>query len=191
MTAIPASPELIAIDEYLAGERMSSTKHEYLGGRVYAMAGGTNTHNAIATNALVSLGAQLRGNACRPFNSDTKVRIQFPTHTRFYYPDAMIVCQPGEANADYQDSPAVIVEVVSESTRRTDEQEKLEAYLTIPTLRTYVLLEQNRAHATIWRRAEQGFIRETAQGLNAVISFDEIGVRLPLADVYERIELPV
>jgi len=190
MTAFPARSDLLTIEEYLAGEMSSPVKHEYVGGAIYAMAGGTNNHNAIATNALVSLGTQLRGKACRPFNSDTKVRIQLPTHTRLYYPDAMVVCHQNKRQADFQDSPAIILEVISESTRRIDEQEKLEAYLTISSLTAYVLLEQDRPKATIWRRAEQGFIQETVLGLESVIVLDAIGVQLPFADVYEAITFP-
>jgi len=72
------------ITDYLAGEEVSEVKHEYLGGTVHAMAGASNRHNGIATSALLALGTQLRGKTCQPFNSDTKVRIEFPDHTRFY-----------------------------------------------------------------------------------------------------------
>lgn len=66
---------------------MSDVKHEYLGGEMHEMTGYTNLHNSIGLNALASLGASLRGKPCRPFNSDTKVRIEFTDHIRFYYPD--------------------------------------------------------------------------------------------------------
>ncbi len=90
MTALK-NPASISIADYLAGEEISQVKHEYLGGTVHAMAGASNRHNTISLNALGSLLAQLRGKPCQPFNSDTKVRIIFPDHTRFYYPDAMVV----------------------------------------------------------------------------------------------------
>ena len=69
----------VTIQDYLAGELESQVKHEYLGGVVYAMAGARNAHNLIATNSLVALGNRLRGKPCRPYNSDTKIRI--PTRT--------------------------------------------------------------------------------------------------------------
>src|SRR5436190_16386313 len=78
---------LISVEDYLAGELSSPIKHEYLGGVVYAMAGARNAHNLIASNTLVALGARLRGKRCRPFNSDTKIRVRLPAHVRFYYPD--------------------------------------------------------------------------------------------------------
>src|SRR5699024_10628703 len=85
--------ELISVEEYLSGELVSDVKHEYLGGYVYAMAGGSNVHNRIAVALQGSLYAQLRGKPCEPFNSDTKVRVQRKNHTRFYYPDGMVVCE--------------------------------------------------------------------------------------------------
>ena len=126
--------ELVSVADYLAGELVSETKHEYSGGYVYAMAGAKNVHNRIATSWLLAMGRRLQGKPCEPFNSDTKVRIQLPTHTRFYYPDGFVVCEPNAADESFHDKPVVIAEVVSEATRRIDEGEKREAYLTIPTL---------------------------------------------------------
>ena len=114
-------PDVIPVADYLAGEEISGVKHEYLGGAVHAMAGtASNQHNMIATSALLALGFQLRGKTCQPFNSDTKVRIDYPDHVRFYYPDAMVVCQPNPASDHFQDRPVVVIEVLSDSTRRTD-----------------------------------------------------------------------
>jgi len=177
----------MSVSDYLEWEAAAEMRHEYVGGVVYAMAGGTRRHAAIATNALGLLYGQLRGKPCRPFGPDMKVRIQYPTHTRFYYPDAMVVCIPGAAQEHFVDHPVVIVEVLSPSTRRTDESEKRDAYFTIPTLRVYVLLEQERVAAVVWRRGEQGFAREVYDGLEAVIALPEIEARLPLAEAYEAV----
>ena len=190
MTAELATNELMSVADYLEWEAAAEMRHEYVGGVVYDMAGGTNSHGAIATNVLGSLHGQLRGKKCRPFNSDTKLRIVYPSHTRFYYPDAMVVCQPSPALQHFQDHPAVIVEVASASTRRTDATEKREAYLLIPTLAVYIMLEQDEAKAVVWRRGEQGFVREVYHGLDAVIPLPEIEARLALVEAYEAVEFP-
>jgi len=179
---------LISVEDYLAGELVSPIKHEYLGGVVYAMAGARNIHNTIASNTLGSLYARLRGRPCQPYNSDTKIRVRLPTHLRFYYPDASVVCRQNDPNESYQDDPAVIVEVLSRGTRRLDEGEKKDAYLTIPSLAVYLLIEQESAAAVLYRRTEQGFVREVYQGISAVVPLPEIEAELPLADVYERVE---
>ncbi len=179
---------LVAVEDYLAGELLSPVKHEYLGGVVYAMAGARNLHNAIATNIIGGLHARLRGQPCRPFNSDTKIRVQLPTHFRFYYPDASVVCRPNPPTDSYQDEPVVLFEVLSRRTRRIDEGEKKDAYLTIPSLGVYVLIEQDTAAVVAFRRTEGGFVREVYQGIDAVLPLAEIGIDLPLAEIYEAVE---
>ena len=180
--------ELVSVEDYLAGELVSEVKHEYSGGYVYAMAGATNVHNRVAGAWYSSLHAQMRGKPCEPFNSDTKVRIKFPTHTRFYYPDGMVVCEPNPPDASYQDRPVVIAEVVSDTTRRIDEGEKREAYLTIPTLAAYLIIETARPRVAVHRRTDSGFIAEAYEGTAAVILLDAIDAELPLAELYERVD---
>lgn len=84
MSSIP-SQSPVSVDDYLDGENRSDIKHEYLAGRVYAMAGATNAHNLIASNALGILYSQLAGNECRVFNFDTKLRVRRQQGTRRVY----------------------------------------------------------------------------------------------------------
>jgi Uma2 family endonuclease len=178
----------ISVQDYLAGELASPVKHEYLGGAVYAMAGARNEHNVIATNLVGGIHARLRGKRCQPFNSDTKVRVRLPKQVRFYYPEASIVCSENLRNESFQDEPVVVFEVLSEKTRRIDEGEKKDAYLTIPSLRAYVLIEQNMPAVVVFRRAaDGGFVPELYEGLSAVIPLPEVEIELPLAELYERV----
>lgn len=187
MTAL-RQPNSLSVAEYLAGEEQSEVKHEYLGGAVHAMAGASNQHNTIAVNAVGFLLARLRGRSCQPFNGDTKVRIEFPDHIRFYYPDAMVVCEPNPPADHFQDRPVVIVEVLSESTRRTDLGEKRDAYLTIPTLKVLLFVEPESPCVLVFRRQpEGGFAVAEVKGIEATIPLPEIEAKLPLAELYERI----
>jgi len=179
---------LVSVEDYLAGELISPVKHEYLGGVVYAMAGARNAHNLIASNTLVALGSRLRGRRCRPFNSDTKIRVRLPAHVRFYYPDVSVICRPNPQTDSFQDEPAALFEVLSRRTRRIDEGEKKDAYLTIPSLGVYVLIELETSAVVIFRRTEHGFVREVYQGLDAVLPLREIEIDLPLAEIYEAVE---
>lgn len=180
--------ELIPVRDYLEGESRAKRKHEYVDGVVYAMAGASNAHNRIATNATISLGSQLRERRCQVFNSDTKIRVQLARGNRFYYPDLSVVCDANSVADSFQDSPAVVLEVVSEATQRIDEHEKREAYLSIPSLAACILIEQIAPAALVYRRGDSGFGRETYAGLDAVIALPEIECQLPLAEVYERVE---
>lgn len=178
---------LISVEDYLAGELRATSKHEYVDGVVYAMAGALNVHNIIATNTLAALHARLRGQPCRPFNSGTKIRLRLPHQIRFYYPDLSVVCRPNPQNDSFQDEPVVLVEVLSESTRRVDEGEKRDAYLKLPSLAVYILLESESPAAIAWRRTPHGFVRETFDGQKAVVPLPEIGAELPLAEIYDGV----
>lgn len=189
MTAVK-QPDYMTIGDYLAGEEISDTKHEYLGGTVHAMAGATNQHNTIAGNCFALLHGALRGKSCQPFNSDTKVRIEFSDHTRFYYPDAMVVCDSNSGSDHFQDRPVVIVEVLSDSTRRTDLGEKRDAYLTIPTLKVLLFVETDSPTVIVYRRKQGGgFAAEQYSGIDGTIPLQEIEASLALSDLYERMEL--
>jgi Uma2 family endonuclease len=178
---------LVSVDDYLASELDSPIKHEYLGGVVYAMAGARNLHNRIKRNAFLAMGLRLRGKRCGPYDSDTKIRIQFPTYVRFYYPDASVICDENPLTDSFQDQPAVIVEVLSKRTRRTDEGEKKDAYLTLRSLSAYLLVEQEFPAVVVHRRSGKGFVREVYEGLDAIIPLPEIEIDLPLAEIYEAV----
>lgn len=180
--------QLISPEDYLAGELVSDIKHEYRGGYVYAMSGAKTQHNRIAMSVSLCLGSQLRGKKCEPFNSDMKVRVEVVGQTRFYYPDAMVVCDPNPAGDSYQERPVVIAEVLSDSTRRIDLGEKQDAYLSIPTLQAYLLIEQDQPRVVVQRRQAQGFEVEVYDGLEEVVPLSEINAQLPLKELYERVE---
>ena len=180
----------VSVCDYLRGEQTAKRKHEYVEGVVYAMGGATNAHNRIATNATGVLHAQLRGKPCQVFNSDAKIRVRLARGTRFYYPDVSVVCRPNPPDDTFHDAPAVIVEVISGSTRRIDEHEKREAYLSIDSLHTYLLVESSNAAVVVYRREADSVRRETYSALEAVIPLPEIECELRLADLYENVEFP-
>lgn len=182
-------PEILSVEDYLEGEEYSNMKHEFLGGVVHAMSGATNGHNRIVFSAMLSLGNQLRGKSCEPFNSDTKLKVALSDHVRFYYPDAMVVCQKSLDMDLFQTQPVVVIEVLSKSTRRVDMGEKKDAYLTIPSLKILMLVEAEKVEVTVYRRnAEGGFRAELYEGQEEVILLPEIEAEISLAEIYERVE---
>jgi Uma2 family endonuclease len=185
------SRDIDATDEaiYLADEVRSPERREYVGGFPYGMSGASNTHNRIASNILIAIGSRLRGRPCQAFNSDTKVRIRLPFQLRFYYPDVTVTCRPNPPDDSFQDAPAVVIEVLSPSTRRIDEGEKMLAYTAIASLGVYLLVEPDRAEIVLLRRTADGFVREVHDGLDATIPLPEIGCELPLAEAYDGVSL--
>ena len=176
-------------EEYLALERPSEIRHEYLDGTVYAMAGESIAHSAICFNLAVTVGLQLRGRDCRGFSPNMKVRAG--EAGLYAYPDLAVAC--GEAffhdrHGDVLLNPTVVFEVLSRSTQVYDRGEKFERYKTIESLRDYVLVSQDRPRLEYFSRRPDGIWSHAEfEGLDAVLTLDSINCRVALADIYDRI----
>ncbi|HEX8313065.1 MAG TPA: Uma2 family endonuclease [Chthoniobacteraceae bacterium] len=131
---------------------------------------------------IVALGTRLRGESCEPFGSDMKVRFEWLGDTYFYYPDAMIACDPTDTGNGWRERPAAIFEIISEERRRVDEREKRALYLQLPSLLYYARIEQDRPELAIERRSA-GWGSERISGLDAMLA---LHLTLPLAELYER-----
>ena len=186
MSALEQQTFISEVD-YLKLEEFSEDKHEYVAGIIYAMSGAKNRNNEIAANCMISLGGKLRGSHCKPFGSDTKVKIDLASGTRFYYPDLMVVCEKNRDNEVYQDSPALIIEVLSDSTRRTDLSEKKDAYLSIPSLNHYLLIEQDQAKVIVYQENGTSFEQSVVEGLDQIIEFADMETDLSLTEIYQDI----
>ncbi len=182
------NPEFVSVDEYLSAEERALTRNEYIDGWVRAMADASIRHNLIKINALVHLAQLLKGQRCQPYDSDTKLRIRRDGGTRFYYPDLQVVCDSNPQTSVFQDSPVMVVEVLSPSTRHCDLDEKMQAYLQIPTLACYLVLEQHQPVAIVLRRTAGGFLRECVDGIQARIELPFLGCTLSMSELYEGIE---
>lgn len=180
----------ISVSEYLSGELRAERKHEYVEGMIYAMVGATNNHNRIATNATGILYSQLRGKPCEVYNSDTKARVQTRTGTRFYYPDVMVVCEPNSPEDTFHDSPKLICEVLSDSTRRIDGFEKRLAYLSISSLQYYLRVEPEQPLVLVDLRIDGDFETHIVEGLDAVIDLAQVECTLSLNELYAKVRFP-
>ncbi len=186
--ALALAHHRISKDEYLQGELASEIRHEYVAGNVYAMSGGTLNHQRIAGNFSYLVKRQLSGNRCFPTGSDFKLHVPLGGgEEAFYYPDGMIICVPVPGDALFTDSPSVILEVLSPTTRRNDEVQKFRDYLTIPTLQTYILAETESPFLTLHRRDGAGFRRESLSGPDAVLDLPEVGISISLAELYQDV----
>ena len=179
--------ETISVQEYLAGELESDVRHEYIDGEVYAMVGTSDRHGLIALNIATALRPHVRGTPCQLFMSDMKVRILLQGKTIFYYPDLILSCDPKDRQPYFRTSPCLIVEVLSASTRRVDQQEKLSTYITIPSLREYVLVDQDCKLVQVHRQSGNWVGQTMTSGS---VLFECLAVELPLELIYEDVPLP-
>ena len=173
-------------EEYRAGELLSETKHEYLAGVVYAMAGASRDHNLVAGNIFAELFIQLRGKRCVPFGGDMRLRIRRPGATFYYYPDVTVDCS--DSKDDEIDQPTVIFEVLSPSTDRGDRGDKMVNYQSLASMRVYVLVDQFRMAVTVYRRSEgDAWTREFFSDAEDTVALPEIGCALTLRAIYDRV----
>ena len=177
-------------DEYLALEETAEGKSEYYKGEIFAMSGGSANHNRIVSSINAFFHSGLRGRRCESFTSD--MRVQVKAHGLFTYPDAMIICgQPEFWNNrnDTVTNPILIVEVLSESTKDYDRGQKFEFYRTIPTLRDYVLIHQDRVHIEYYHKLEDGRWLLTEIGdPEALLILETVDLTLPVRSIYERVD---
>ena len=170
---------------YLALERDSDTKHEYVNGVAYAMAGEKTRHNLIASNVLLALGGLLRGRPCRPVGSDQRVYIK--STGGFFYPDVTVFCgKPEDLPGDGMSltNPSLIVEVTSQSTSHDDLGPKVEHYQRIPTLTDYLVVHQDRSLVEHWARGEDDAFAYGAAS-SGEVRLESLGVSVPFDEIHD------
>lgn len=175
----------ISYGEYLDLERLSEEKHEFIDGMAVAMAGGSIEHGRLASRLAHLLSAALEGRACGVYSSDVRIRI--PGTGRSTYPDLNVVRTSLERAADDAEAivnPTVIVEVLSESTERSDRGEKFAHYRRIPSLKEYVLVSQDERRIEIFRREGERWVLDEFLADGSVV-LDSLDVEFPLASLYD------
>ncbi|HZI18496.1 MAG TPA: Uma2 family endonuclease [Pyrinomonadaceae bacterium] len=186
LTATRLTPE-----EYLAAERESEFKSEYVEGVVYAMTGASVSHIQVVLNISSELKGQLRGRSCLVLPSEMKVKL--PDSRKFFYPDIVVICgQPAfhDERRDIIENPLLLIEVLSESTEKFDRGAKFQAYQTLESLREYVLVAQDRPIVEQYVRGDGGtWIYSATIGIESTLRLMSIECVLRLADVYENVEL--
>ncbi|GAK59424.1 hypothetical protein U27_06408 [Candidatus Vecturithrix granuli] len=183
--ALPQPVYVISEEDYLTGEEASTIRHEYMDGQVYAMAGASDKHNLISSNANAFLNQNLP-DECEVFVADMKVRIRLPRKLLFYYPDVVVSCADNDRKAYYREKPCLIIEVISSSTERQDRFEKFWAYQQIPTLQEYLLLEQEMKEATLFRRSREWQPEKYRSG---EIYLESVRLTIPLDALYRRVRI--
>jgi len=168
----PAARLRMTEEEYLAFERASEEKHEFVDGEIFAMSGGTYEHNTIAQSVGSVLRGALLGRSCTVQNANMKVHI--PSTGRFVYPDVTVVCGRPEFKDDKRDvilNPRVIVEVLSPSTELYDRGDKFANYRTISSLRHYIMVAQDKPLVEVYTRQDDGSwaLREYEAGAQAAL----------------------
>jgi len=185
------SSQHLTVEEWRALEGESiETKHEYIDGQVYLMAGGSRAHSLIAVNAVTILSTALADGPCIAYNSDLATRL---SPTRFAFPDVVVTCEERDA-ATWQETeisaPRVVIEVLSEGTEAYDRGLKFSYYRACPTIQEYVLVATNRQAIEVYRRTDEGWGTFRVYGPGEEVELSSIAVRFALAAIYRRTDVP-
>ncbi|MEO8611343.1 MAG: Uma2 family endonuclease [Chloroflexota bacterium] len=175
-------------EEYLAFERASDEKHEFINGDIFLMGGASREHNLIVFNLARVLGNQLSGRPCEAYANDMRVKLNVKNYV---YPDLVVVCEPPDFDDNHGDSllnPTLLMEVLSPSTEQYDRGDKFESYRALNSLQEYLLLTQNRPHIERYDRQVDGtWVLFEVSGLDTTLELPSIGCTLALADVYDKV----
>jgi Uma2 family endonuclease len=178
----------LGLDAFLAWEEHQPERFELVDGAVRLMAGGTEGHDRISGNVFAALRSRLRGSPCSAHQSNLKVVSR--AARAVMYPDTFVRCGSRDDRRTSVDDPVVVVEVLSEGTLKHDLIRKRLAYEAMPSLRRIVYVSTDEARLDMRVRGEDGAWGDAAaEGLERTAAMPEIGVRLPLAEVYEDTEL--
>ncbi|HMR83475.1 MAG TPA: Uma2 family endonuclease [Niabella sp.] len=180
------------VAEYLEMEKASVTKHEFFRGEIFAMTGAGARHNIIFKNIFGQLYIGLQGNPCQPYGSD--MRIHIPENTLFTYPDISVICgdiTPSQEDEDTAILPAVLIEILSPSTKNYDRGGKFKLYRDIPSLKEYILVDSESVNIEIFRLNARGnWELEEYKTLEDALSIKVIDVSIYLRDIYKGTGLP-
>ncbi len=188
--ALPQEKPKFDAAAYLAWEAEQPDRNEYIAGEVFAMVGVRQAHNIATLNIATALRSALKGSPCRVFIESVKTRVE--AADCFFYPDVVVTCDPHDRTTpDYISHPALVIEVLSESTAAFDRGDKFAAYRKLASLKEYVLVDLSAKRVEVFRRnAEQHWVLyEYLEG--ETIEFASLSVQLAMADVLEDTTDPI
>ena len=183
MTALKPDTRKITPEEYLEEEIERETRHEFVDGIAYAMAGTTDWHGLVAMALGSSLYARLPH--CQTFMTDMKVRIDEGSSITYYYPDVLVSCAEVDRAKYFREQPVLIIEVLSPSTERIDRGEKFAAYKKIASLQEYVLAAQDVPIVEVYRR-RAGWQGEVYLP-GSTFTLDSVDLEFAVNDIYRRL----
>lgn len=174
-------------EDFLAWEETQTEKHEFVAGEVFAMTGARQDHVVVSLNIASALKQRLRGTPCRAYIADMKLRVE--AADAFFYPDVMVSCHPDDRKSErFISQPALIVEVLSDSTADYDRGGKFVAYRTLESLKEYLIVDIEARRVECFRRtADNDWLLHDYIG-DVECQLTSLNFNLPLAEIFEDIE---
>jgi Uma2 family endonuclease len=173
----------ITVEEYLEFERTSEIRHEFMDGKLLAMAGETLRHDDIVLNIVEALRPKARAKNCHLHATSIQTRIN---STRYRYPDIVVSCETIR-NERLLEDPCFILEVLSDSTADTDHGAKLDEYTQLPSLQRYAIVSQNIRQVVLYKREANLWTFEVIADMGE-IKIPCLQTTLSLNEIYANLE---
>lgn len=169
-------------EEYLRTEELSEVRREYINSQLFPKTGESFNHNFVVGNIGCNFSLHLKDSPCNTYMLAMLLRLE----KDFVYPDVMVDCKPMKGDDNVASSPIILVEVLSETTRKTDCTVKLQSYMKLPTVQEYVIIEQNIVCVLVLRRRNHWLPEYFFLG--DLVNFESIGLVLPVEEIYCRVD---
>lgn len=184
-----APRQRMSAHDFLVWEASAPTRHEFVAGEVFAMAGASRDHVTVCFNLIHALRAALKGKSCQPFGMDMKLRVE--ATDSYFYPDLFVTCSPADlAASEVMSEPTVVIEVLSASTAAYDRGDKFRAYRQLPSFHEYVLIDPEAQRIEIFRRDGASALW-TLDDMNvgSALELKSLEITIAWADVFENVAL--
>ena len=184
MSVALRKPNRVTEQEYLEFENSSQLRHEFVGGVIYAMVGGSDRRNLITGNVFAALHRGVP-ETCHVFSVQMKLRVALADDVDYFYPDIFVACEPTDRAPLYREQPCLIIEVISPSTEREDRRDKFLAYTQIDTLQEYILVAQDVPQIEIMRR--RAAWKPEFRFLADQLELESVNLGILVSDIYRQI----
>lgn len=189
----PIRDATFSVAEYIQYEIDTNQKYEYHNGELFALAGGSIKHALLIGNIYTELrnGLKSKKSGCKPITGEAKLYIK--KENKYVYPDSMVICgeiEKSEETDEAISNPTLIVEVLSKSTLEYDKGDKFYFYRQIPTLKEYVLIEQDRYVVEVYFKKDKNDLWRISryEGKDQTIILQSLDIRIKMAELYFDIE---
>lgn len=173
-------------EQFLAWDATQPTKHEFVRGEVFAMAGAHEAHVRLALNLSVALHQHLQGSPCRLYIADMKLRVE--AADAYFYPDVFVSCSAADATDPLiKREPVLVVEVLSPATAAYDRGEKFAAYRQLPTLQEYLLVDPAARRCDLYRKGTDGLWVLHPGAPEQGVHFASVGLELDGARLWDEV----
>ncbi len=177
----------VSAEEFLEIDFGSDRRFQLIDGFIYAMAGGTPAHARVQGNLIAFLHGRLRGSGCRPYGPDMALKT---TQFSIRYPDVTVYCgnpgRPENENSKLLADPRVIIEVLSPSTRGSDQSQKLIEYKALSSVDTIVFVDPEGETIEVAQRQHDRIWPDELLRVEHQLDLPSLAIEIPREEIFAR-----